>query len=84
LEFGEKTMVMLEQAIDNSFKLFWDGSISLFKQCVLASQNNKRFVQHLQDARTKTIDDEEPPVTLLHGSETEGVLRQGLTQIKVE
>lgn len=34
--------------------------------------------------RTKTNEDEEPPVTLLHGQETEKLLRQTLMRIKIE
>ena len=57
----------LKQAVNYSFKLFWDGSVSMFQDTVLSSQNNKEVLNTLLDMRTKSNEDEEPPVTLLHG-----------------
>jgi len=67
-----------------SFKVFWDGSLTLFKDAVLASESNKVFVSTLLDHRKATHDDIEPPIALLHGTETEIVLRQAIMRIKVE
>jgi hypothetical protein len=41
-------------------------------------------VQEILDMRNRTAEDEEPPVTLIHGPETEIGLRQALMRIKVE
>jgi hypothetical protein len=60
-------MRSLKQAVNQSFKLFWDGSISMFQDTVLSSQNNKEILNTLLEMRTRTNEDEEPPVTLLHG-----------------
>lgn len=67
LAYGPKTMRNLKQAVNYSFKLFWDGSVSMFQDTVLSSQNNKEVLNTLLDMRTKSNEDEEPPVTLLHG-----------------
>jgi hypothetical protein len=71
-------------SIKSSFKVFWDGSISLFKEAVLASSNNKNLVQALLNVRSETNNDEEPPVTLIHGHETEALLRSSIMRIKLE
>ena len=82
--YGPKTITALQEAINSSFKLFWDGSISLFYDTFLSSCNNKDILKTLLEMRRKTNDDEEPPVTLLHGQETEKVLRKTLMFIKDE
>lgn len=64
--------------------MLWDGSISFFKDAVLASSTNKQLVQRLLDFRARTHNDDEPPVTLLHGQETETVIRHSLMRLKVE
>lgn len=51
---------------------------------MFASEFNKTMVARLLEFRTRTANDDEPPVTLLHGSETETVLRHSLMRIKVE
>lgn len=56
----------------------------LFKDTVLSSQNNKEVLNTLLDLRTRTNEHQEPPVTLLHGQETEQVLRNTLMRIKIE
>lgn len=84
LSFGPKTVKAIQDAVRLSFKLFWDGSISLFSDNVLASVNNKEVLNTLLDVRTRTNEHEDPPVTLLHGQHTEKILRDTLTRIKVE
>ena len=84
LGYGPKTIEMVQQAIDSSFKLFWDGSVGLYIDTVVASRNNLDVLNTLLEMRTRTNEDEEPPVTLLHGQETEKVLRQSLMRIKIE
>lgn len=64
--------------------MFWDGSVSLFQETACSSQNNKDFLTTLLDVRTNTEQDEEPPVTLFHGSETEQTLRKTLLRIKID
>ena len=71
-------------SLEHSFKVFWDGSISLFKDTVFSSSNNKDFLNRLLDVRMKTETHTEPPVTLIHGMETEMTLRETLLRIKVE
>jgi 3-phosphoglycerate kinase len=71
LQYGPKTLNNLKEAIVTSFKLFWDGSISMYQDTAFSSTNNKEFLTALLDMRTNTEQDEEPPVTLIHGSETE-------------
>lgn len=84
IQLGPKTVFALQKAINLSFKLFWDGSVCMFKETVLSSANNKHVLNTLLELRTKTNDHQEPPVTLLHGQETEQVLRNTLMRIKIE
>lgn len=84
LQYGPSTMSEIVQALDSSFKVFWDGSISLYKDTVFSSSNNKDFLNKLLDMRTKTEQHSQPPVTLIHGMETEMTLRETLLRIKVE
>lgn len=68
IAFGPKTVYALQEAIKLSFKMFWDGSVSMFfNDTILSSVNNKDVLNTLLDMRTKTNDHEDPPVTLLHG-----------------
>jgi len=62
-------------AIKCSFKLFWDGSISMYMDTALSSSNNKEVIKVLLELRRKTQTDDEPPVTFMHGIETENLLR---------
>ncbi len=41
LEFGNQTLQQIKNAIENSFKVFWDGSVSIFRDAVLVSIINK-------------------------------------------
>jgi hypothetical protein len=84
LQYGPKTIDYIMKAIDQSFKLFWDGSISMNIDTVLSSKNNKDALNTLLEMRTRTDEHEDPPITLLHGKETEQVLRTTLMRIKVE
>lgn len=85
LSYGPKTVRALQDAIRLSFKCFWDGSVCMYyNDTILSSQNNKEVLNTLLEVRTKTNDHEDPPVTLLHGQETEKVLRTTLMRIKVE
>lgn len=54
LEYGEATTQNMVRELEESFKFLWDGSISFFKDAVLASQTNKHLVQSLLDFRTRT------------------------------
>jgi hypothetical protein len=51
---------------------------------VLSSKNNKDVLNTLLEMRQRTDEHEDPPITLLHGGETEKVLRTTLMRIKVE
>lgn len=73
--YGPKTVDYICQAINESFKLFWDGSISMYMDTVLSSKNNKDCLNTLLEMRQRTDNDEEPPITLMHGQETEKLLR---------
>ena len=84
LQYGPDTMAELSQLLSNSFKVFWDGSISLYKDTVHSSTNNKEFLNKLLDIRMASDQHQEPPVTLIHGHETEITLRETLMRIKVE
>ena len=84
LQFGPKTVDMILCAINESFKLYWDGSISMFKETVHSSTNNKQFLMRLLEMRMATQEHYEPPVTLLHGAETETTLRETLYRIKLD
>lgn len=77
-------MQMLYNAIDKSFKLLWDGSLSVFRETAKSSSTNKTFLLHLLEMRENTHEHESPPVTLVHGNETEQVLRESLKRIKFE
>ena len=65
--YGPKTISLIQNSINNSFKLFWDGSVSMYNETILSSSNNKEVLNTLLEMRTRTNEDEEPPVTLLHG-----------------
>ena len=54
IQFGPKTMMALQHAVDSSFKLFWDGEISTFVDTERSSDNNKQFLNHLLEMRTRT------------------------------
>jgi len=84
LDFGEETQAKVKEAIDSSFKLFWDGCLTFFPDCQIASSANKNFVKELLDMRDRTANDVEPPVTLLHGEQTETVLTHCVRVIKRE
>lgn len=84
LQYGPETMMELAYLLSHSFKVFWDGSISLYKDTVYSSTNNKEFLNKLLDIRMHSDQHQEPPVTLIHGFETEVTLRETLMRIKVE
>jgi hypothetical protein len=84
LQYGPKTLAALQQAVRTSFKLFWDGSISMYQETTHSSTNNKDFLSTLLEVRTNSDQDEEPPVTLIHGAETEHTLRKTLLRIKID
>ena len=44
-------MSELGHLLGHSFKVFWDGSISLYKDTVHSSTNNKEFLNKLLDIR---------------------------------
>jgi hypothetical protein len=74
----------LIDAVKCSFKLFWDGCITVYQETAKSSTNNKDFLNALLELRTETDQDEEPPVTLIHGYNTEQTLRKTLMRIKIE
>lgn len=82
--FGPKTVRAIQSAIAKSFKLFWDGSISMYRDTFLSSANNKDVLRTLLDLRRATNEHEEPPVTFMHGQETEKFLRSTLLVMKDE
>lgn len=82
--YGPKTIELIQHAINGSFKLFWDGSVSLYIDNIISSKNNKDVLNTLLEMRNVTQNKEEPPVTLLHGDETEKLLRITLMRIKIE
>ena len=54
LQYGPQTMEELQHLVGHSFKVFWDGSISLYKDTVMSSTNNKEFLNKLLDVRMHT------------------------------
>ena len=84
LQYGPETMAELNHLLGQSFKVFWDGSISLYKDTAFSSTNNKEFLNKLLDVRMHSDQHQEPPVTLIHGQETEVTLRETLMRIKME
>ena len=84
LQFGPDTLAELLQYVGHSFKIFWDGSISLYNTTVQSSTNNKDFLNKLLDVRMHSENDQEPPVTLIHGIETLTTLKDTLMRIKAE
>jgi len=82
IAYGHKTISAIEEAISKSFKLFWDGSICMFIDATLSANNNKEVLKCLLEHRRKTNEHQDPPVTLLHGEETERLLRSTLLVIK--
>ena len=84
LEYGEQTRNKFVSVLESTFKFFWDGSLSIIKDAILASEFNKLATAKLLDFRQRTNNDDEPPVTLLHGEETETVIRHSLMRLKVD
>ena len=80
--YGPKTIEAIMSAVSQSFKLFWDGSVSMFMETALSSSNNKDVLKVLLELRRKTQNLEEPPVTFMHGIESEVLLRHTLMQLK--
>jgi 3-phosphoglycerate kinase len=78
LGYGPKSIEAIKTAIKQSFKLFWDGSIGMFLETALSSSNNKEALKVLLDLRRCTDKLEEPPVTFMHGIESELLLRHTL------
>ena len=56
----------------------------MYLDTILSAKNNKDVLNTVLEMRQATNEDEEPPITLLHGNETEKLLRQTLMRIKVE
>jgi hypothetical protein len=52
LQYGPKTLNSLCEAVESSFKIFWDGSISLYQDTAKSSTNNKVFLNALLEVRT--------------------------------
>ena len=77
-------MAAIGYAVEHSFKIFWDGSISPFIDTNKSSDNNKTFLHKLLEMRSNTEQELEPPVVLIHGNQTEYALRQTLTKIKAD
>lgn len=75
VEYSNLTRQSLQDMIPFTFKLLWDGSLSpmsaLYPESAQANMTTKLFVEILFGLRVDTQNDEEPQVTLLHGSETE-------------
>jgi hypothetical protein len=89
LEYSDATREDLQALIPSTFKLLWDGTLSPLPPSVTADSahallTNKLFVERLLDLRVNSQNDDEPPVTLLHGSETETVVRASLLRVKLE
>lgn len=51
IQYGPETIKELHKLLKSSFKVFWDGSISLYKDTVHSSTNNKEFLNKLLDVR---------------------------------
>ena len=54
----------------------------MFLETAESSTNNKMFLSALLDLRMQTQEHVEPPVCLMHGSETEKSLRESMMRIK--
>jgi hypothetical protein len=54
----------------------------MYIEATLSANNNKEVLRSLLELRRRTNDHLDPPVTLLHGEETERLLRQTLLVIK--
>lgn len=89
IEFAEETKHHITSLIPTTFKLLWDGTLSPMppasaENSAYAQLTNKHFVETLLDVRVSSQNDDEPPVTLLHGSETETVVKSSLLRVKLE
>ena len=51
IQYGPDTIQELSHLLSHSFKVFWDGSISLYNDTVHSSTNNKDFLNKLLDVR---------------------------------
>ena len=47
-------MTAIGNAVEHSFKIFWDGSISPFVDTNKSSDNNKAFLNKLLEMRSNT------------------------------
>lgn len=82
LQFGPKTVDAIVEAVNTNFKLFWDGSVSMFNDTAHSATNNKHFLKALFEMRELTETHQEPPITLMHGQETFATVRDSLMRIK--
>ena len=77
--FGEYIM----QTTIWSFKIFWDGSLSLFPE-TQAIDSNKAVVSELLRVWDANLDWTEPIYTLAHGQDTDTAIQHAHQKIKME
>jgi hypothetical protein len=75
IQYGPKTMEILYNAVNRSYKMFWDGEISTYVDTIHSSENNKLFLEKMLEMRVKTEQDMEPPVVCIHGAHTDYCVR---------
>jgi len=83
LEFGQNTMQNFLEHTKDAMKIFWDGSISLYPD-TFAHENNKSVTLDFMRIKGENEDLTEPKYTLVHSQETDTILNQCASKIKLE
>lgn len=83
LEFGPETMKSLLNHTNDAMKIFWDGSISLYPD-TFAQENNRSMTLDLLRIRSENEERTEPKYSLIHSEETEQIVNQAMTKIKLD
>lgn len=83
LEFGDVSMQSLLNNTKDAMKIFWDGSVSIYPD-TFAYQNNKTLTLDLLRIRHENEDRTEPKYSLVHSEETDLVVTQSVSKIKLD
>lgn len=83
LEFGENSLRDILSHTKDAMKVFWEGSASLYPD-TFATENNKALSLDLMRIRHENEDRTEPKYSLIHGEETEVIIHQAMTKIKLD
>lgn len=83
LEFGQNTVQKVLECTKDAMKIFWDGSVSLYPD-TFAHENNKTFTLDLLRIRAENEERTEPKYSLIHSEETDLIVNQSMSKIKLD